>query len=261
MHNRPDLRFLLLHRKPGQMPLQVLNTSLVYNTRPAIHHIITSVLGIRSTCTYGMSSDPRNLQYTYGSPKSAFWLHHSSEQLLQSHAVVGVLYSIATPTLPLLIMRGHGMLLDLCSIPCSLISLSSFLVMFYIQYTRSIHVCAWMKNAMIAEDTRSSRQPYEFWIKIMIAHLIFLYSYTVINGQLQQHNNVSVLGQLLDLLSSILTILLTCPNNDTLLCYSNNPVYVSLLFVLCWFTCTQVDVPEGASMEIKSWVQLLQVTG
>ncbi len=27
----------------------------------------------------------------------------------------------------------------------------------------------------------------------------------------------------LNLLSSILTILLTCPNNDTLLCYSNDP--------------------------------------
>ncbi len=31
-----------------------------------------------------------------------------------------------------------------------------------------------------------------------------------------------VLGQLLNLLSSILTILLTCPNSDTLLGYSND---------------------------------------
>ncbi len=31
-----------------------------------------------------------------------------------------------------------------------------------------------------------------------------------------------VLGQLVNLLSSILTILLTCPNSDTLLCYSND---------------------------------------
>ncbi len=34
---------------------------------------------------------------------------------------------------------------------------------------------------------------------------------------------MSVLGQSLNLLSSILTILLTCPNSDTLLCYSNDP--------------------------------------
>ncbi len=36
---------------------------------------------------------------------------------------------------------------------------------------------------------------------------------------------MSVLGQSLNLLSSILTILLTCPNSDTLVCYSNDPVY------------------------------------
>ncbi len=36
---------------------------------------------------------------------------------------------------------------------------------------------------------------------------------------------MSVLGQPLYLLSSILTILLTCPNSDTLVCYSNDPVY------------------------------------
>ncbi len=34
---------------------------------------------------------------------------------------------------------------------------------------------------------------------------------------------MSVLGQSLNLLSSILTILLTCPNSDTLVCYSNDP--------------------------------------
>ncbi len=36
------------------------------------------------------------------------------------------------------------------------------------------------------------------------------------------YNAVSVLGQLLNLLSSILTILLSCPNSDTLLSYSND---------------------------------------
>ncbi len=44
---------------------------------------------------------------------------------------------------------------------------------------------------------------------------------------------MSVLGQLLSLLSSILTILLTCPNSDTLLCYSNEPfleVYMVAVF-------------------------------
>ncbi len=40
---------------------------------------------------------------------------------------------------------------------------------------------------------------------------------------------MSVLGQSLNLLSSILTILLTCANNNTLLCYSNDP----LLTVWC----------------------------
>ncbi len=34
------------------------------------------------------------------------------------------------------------------------------------------------------------------------------------------------LGQLLKLQSSILTILLTCPNNDTSLCYCNNRIKV-----------------------------------
>ncbi len=37
---------------------------------------------------------------------------------------------------------------------------------------------------------------------------------------------MSVLGQLLSLLSSILTILLTCPNNNTLLCYRNKPFLI-----------------------------------
>ncbi len=37
-------------------------------------------------------------------------------------------------------------------------------------------------------------------------------------------NDVSVLVQSLNLLSSVLTILLTCPNSNTLLCYSNGTV-------------------------------------
>ncbi len=32
------------------------------------------------------------------------------------------------------------------------------------------------------------------------------------------------IGTIVNLLSSILTILLICPNNDTLLCYSNDPL-------------------------------------
>ncbi len=36
---------------------------------------------------------------------------------------------------------------------------------------------------------------------------------------------MSVLGQSLNLLSSILAILLTCRNSDTLLCYSNDPFF------------------------------------
>ncbi len=31
------------------------------------------------------------------------------------------------------------------------------------------------------------------------------------------------IGTIANLLSSVLTILLTCPNNDTVLCYSNDP--------------------------------------
>ncbi len=37
------------------------------------------------------------------------------------------------------------------------------------------------------------------------------------------YSSTTMLGQSLNLLSSILTILLTCPNNNTLLCYSNEP--------------------------------------
>ncbi len=43
------------------------------------------------------------------------------------------------------------------------------------------------------------------------------------------HNIVSVLGQSLNLLSSILTILLTCPSSDISLWYSND----TFLTVLC----------------------------
>ncbi len=38
------------------------------------------------------------------------------------------------------------------------------------------------------------------------------------------------MGQSLNLLSSILAILLTCPNNNTLLCYSNEPFLTVLRF-------------------------------
>ncbi len=43
---------------------------------------------------------------------------------------------------------------------------------------------------------------------------------------------VLVLGQLLSLLSSILTILLTCPNSDTWLCNSNDPFLTVCNFVV-----------------------------
>ncbi len=35
--------------------------------------------------------------------------------------------------------------------------------------------------------------------------------------------SIIMMCQFLNLLSSILAILLTCPNSDTLLCYSNDP--------------------------------------
>ncbi len=49
------------------------------------------------------------------------------------------------------------------------------------------------------------------------------YSYLLKMGRYSSTIDVSVLGQQLSLLSSILTILLTCPNNDTLLRYNNDP--------------------------------------
>ncbi len=45
------------------------------------------------------------------------------------------------------------------------------------------------------------------------------------------YSSTMVLGQLLNLLSSILTILLTCPNSDALLCYSNDPFLTVYMFV------------------------------
>ncbi len=51
---------------------------------------------------------------------------------------------------------------------------------------------------------------------------ITLLLYTVKNGSLLQHNNVSLLGYV----SKIVSILLSkCPNADTSLCYCNITVY------------------------------------
>ncbi len=51
-------------------------------------------------------------------------------------------------------------------------------------------------------------------------------------GSYNVAHTVLVLGQSLNLLSSILTILLTCPNNDTLLCCSND-LFLTVLLVTC----------------------------
>ncbi len=54
--------------------------------------------------------------------------------------------------------------------------------------------------------------------------------YNIIRISLQWRNHITI--YIANLLSSILTILLTCPNNDTLLCYSNDPLLTvySLMF-------------------------------
>ncbi len=54
---------------------------------------------------------------------------------------------------------------------------------------------------------------------------------------------MSVLGQSLNLLSSILAILLTCPNNNTLLCYSNEP----FLTVKKLYLISEQCLPGGES--------------
>ncbi len=80
-----------------------------------------------------------------------------------------------------------------------------------------------------------------------------MYMYTVKNELLQQPNDVSVLGQLLSLLSSILTILLTCPNGDTLLCYSNKPfltVYGQEL-MRSWYRLSQADLSSARVTRIR----------
>ncbi len=61
-------------------------------------------------------------------------------------------------------------------------------------------------------------------------------AYHAYHSQIIVAHDVSVLGQSLTLLSSTLTILLICHNNDTLLCYGNNPfltVYAQLITSPC----------------------------
>ncbi len=81
---------------------------------------------------------------------------------------------------------------------------------------------------------------------------------------------MSVLGQMLNLLRSILTILLTCPNNDTLVCYSNNPFltvygqhqYLSKESVkYAYLLSVLASVVATTSVESAGTVQLNRVTG
>ncbi len=71
---------------------------------------------------------------------------------------------------------------------------------------------------------------------------------------------MSVLGQSTNVLSSILTILLTCPNNNTLLCYSNDPfltVYEFITLGQDWAGGNLMPSPVGRqtrdSGENPSW--------
>ncbi len=70
---------------------------------------------------------------------------------------------------------------------------------------------------------------------------------------------MSVLPQFANLLSSILTILLTCPNNDTVLCYSNDSFLTVWQFY--WLTVQKFIVPVPLKGKVLSRLiqQLLQV--
>ncbi len=62
----------------------------------------------------------------------------------------------------------------------------------------------------------------------MFCNVVGLYTCSLIPTLLKMGSYSSTqrcvsIGTIANLLSSILTILLTCPNNDTVLCYSNDP--------------------------------------
>ncbi len=57
------------------------------------------------------------------------------------------------------------------------------------------------------------------------------------------------IGTIANLLSSILTILLTCPNNDTLLCYSNDPLLTVYSLAI---SATQGSEPLSSNLT-ASW--------
>ncbi len=68
----------------------------------------------------------------------------------------------------------------------------------------------------------------------------------------QQYSNTNavslLMGQSLILLNSILTILLTCPNNDTWLCYCKYSfliVWFSILHLFTMFVCCLLDIQIG----------------
>ncbi len=63
---------------------------------------------------------------------------------------------------------------------------------------------------------------------------------------------VSALGQLLNLLSSILTILLTCPNNNTLLCYSNEPFLTVQTFLRTTVSTQPCDAVYTAKVHVHT---------
>ncbi len=55
------------------------------------------------------------------------------------------------------------------------------------------------------------------------------------------------LGQSLNLLSSILTIILTCPNNNTLLCYNNEP-FLTVQQLKTWAVATVVKCKKSQTL-------------
>ncbi len=63
------------------------------------------------------------------------------------------------------------------------------------------------------------------------------------------YSSTTELGQSLNLLRSILTILLTYPNNDTLLCYSNDPFLTVCVSCLCADDCCLQLNDDGLQAE------------
>ncbi len=82
--------------------------------------------------------------------------------------------------------------------------------------------------------------------------------YTVKNGSLLQHTNVSLLGHVSKIVSILLSKLNNCPNTDTLLCYCNYSVY-ELLSVLCANIHTSYRLSSRTTLVTTKMPKLLEL--